>query len=170
MMRPMAMAWPRPAAARVAFERAVRLGELATEDAATVERGGGQEVDCAEEQVDPDGGAQKVRGRDPGALEEIDLGRDGHDGRAEHEAEADVGDGADDGHALLHRGGRGAFGGLGCGVAQQAAGGEQEDAAQLQAEPGGGDGAGDLAHDDCEQAEVSRAEKPRPPDAPDTDA
>ena len=50
----------------------------------------------------------------------------------------------------------------------QAAGGQQKDAAQLQAEPCGGDGAGDLANGDGEQqkqpqreaAAAGRSERP----------
>jgi hypothetical protein len=134
-----------------ALERAVGLGELAAEDSAAVEGRCRQEVYRAQEEVDPDCRAEEARGGDPGALQEIDLGGDGQDHCAKKEAEADVGDGADDGHALLHRGGAGQVGRLGGCVAHEAAKGQQEQAAELQPEPGGGDGARYLADDHSHQ-------------------
>ena len=90
-------------------------------------------------------------GRDPRAFEEIDLGRNRDDDCGNQETEADVGDGSYDGHALLHLRGRRTFGGFGRGEGEQAAGGDQKDAAQLEAEPCGGDGTGDLTHDNGHQ-------------------
>ena len=51
-----------------ALDAAFGFGEFATEDAASVERGGGKKIHCAEEQIDPDGGAEEVRGREPGTV------------------------------------------------------------------------------------------------------
>ncbi len=75
-MRPMAMAWPRPAAARPPLMPPRALREFAAEDTATVEGSGGKKIDSAEQEVDPDGGAEEEGGREPGALEEVDLGSD----------------------------------------------------------------------------------------------
>ncbi len=65
---------------------------------------------------------------------------------------------ADDGHALLHRGRCGALRRLGRGVAHQAADGQQKQAAQLQAEPCGGDGTRNFAYDYCKQQNQPQGE------------
>lgn len=136
-----------------ALHDAVAAGELATEDAATVEGGGGEKVDGGEEEVDPDDGAKQVRGGEPGAFEQVDLWRYGDDDGPEDETEEEVGDGADDAEALADLRRRGAFGGFRCGVLLQAAGWKKEDTAKLEAVPGGCDGASDLADGDGEEEE-----------------
>jgi hypothetical protein len=74
----------------------VIASELAAEYAATIEGGRRQKVDCGEEKVDPDDGAEKVCRGEPGPLEKADLRRDGEDDGSEDEAEEEVRDGADD--------------------------------------------------------------------------
>src|SRR5579871_796416 len=130
------------------FDDATGFGELATEDTATVEGRCREEVDGSEEEVDPDGGAEQMRRGDPGTVEEIDLRSDGQDYGGEKEAEADVGDGANYGHALLDF--SGVVSGFRGGVTLQASGGEEQDAAEFEVEPCGGNGAGYFANDDGE--------------------
>ena len=110
----------------------------AAKDTSAIQRKGGQKIDCAEQKIDPDHGAEQVRRRNPRPLQQVDAGRGGeHDGR-EQKAEADAGERANHGHTPLdHRLG-GALGGFRRGVGHEAAGGQQQDSAQLQAEPSRG--------------------------------
>lgn len=139
------------------FEHAMVARELAAEDAAPIERGGGEEIDGSEEEVDPDYGAEEVRGGKPGALEEADLGGNREDDGGEDEAEDEIRDRAHDAETLADLGGCGALGCFGSGVLLQAPGGEKKDAAELEAVPCGGDRASDFANGYCK--EEQRPEK-----------
>lgn len=143
------------------FEHAVIAGEFAAEDTATVEGSGGEKIDGGEEKVGPDEGAEKMRRGKPGALEEVDLRSDGENDCPEEEAEEEIGDRADEAEAFAYLRGRGALGGLVGGVLLQAAGGQKEDAAEVEAIPGRGDGAGDLANDHSEEEKGPEQEAAR---------
>ena len=70
----------------------------------------------------------------------------------------EVGERADDAHALLHLRGGGEFVGLGSGVAHEAAGGEQQDTAEFEAVPCCAKGTRDLSYGDGEQQEEPEGE------------
>ena len=95
------------------------------------------------------------------AFIKIDLGRKRQRDCGQQQTKADIRHRADHAPCASASRGRCEFGCLGGRVAQQAACGQQQNAAQLQSEPRGADGARDLAHEDGEQQKQPKREPPR---------
>lgn len=90
-------------------------------------------------------------GGEPWPFEKIDLRCDGENDCREEESEDEIGEWADETEAFPD-GRRGCpLRGIGRSVLLQAAGGQKEDAAQLEVVPCGGEGASDLTNDDSEK-------------------
>src|SRR5580692_2453635 len=95
---------------------------------------------------------------DPGACGDGGAWRGGEDDGTEEESEADRGDRTDGGEGAFYSRRRGAFGGVERAPGEQAAGGQQEDSAEVEVKPGGCEGAGDLPYGDGEQQQQPQGE------------
>ena len=136
--------------------------EVVADKAAAIEGIGGQKVKQAEEDEEPDEGAQKMGGRDKGKIEEADIAARAEDGSDGGECGEEIGQRAGGGENELTRAAVGDFLAFRVGVGKEAADGEKEDGAEAQAEPRGHEKACGFAHHHGGHKQKENCEAARP--------
>ena len=145
---------------------AVLAGEAAANEAAAIERIGGQQVQEAEAGLHPYHAAQQISGGDQGLGEEMDIAAGAQERGGQNQGRGAVGEGTGEGHGKLAAAAVGVFLAFRIGVGKEAADGKQKNGAQAQTEPGGDQQASGFADEDRgnqyqEEAQAARHSRRR---------